>query len=142
RASRLCIVLFCYAVVFLSLGRWMVRSIRRFAKVELAGATFINILLVLACSLTPAIVDALNGRGRISDEYSLLYVVSPLATLSKIQAIGILGLDKLVIAILAVSASAMFLANVRPVIAELRQTRVATPSRVIDDDRALTAKPV
>ena len=93
--------------------------------------------VLLGC-LVPQLIEMME-RPHIH-VYTLMYVFDPFSTLANADKLR-LGYMASVLTIVLVSALAVFIANLPSVVREMRQTRVAKPPRVAEEDAALQAVP-
>ncbi len=130
-----------YVITFLGLGRLLINVARRFAFVPLMGSFLLNIVLVMFASGIPLVFYLMSPQ-RYTGAFSMVDVVSPLLTLTKLVESGPAAIGApLVTAIVLAAAMVTLLFNLRSVGVELHHHRMALPARVAEDEAALHPKP-
>lgn len=124
----------CYAIAYLGLGRLAILGLRRIAELSLLGCFLVQVLLVLGGSGLPYVADNLSDRVRIADS-PLLHIPSPFWTVRRMVD-GQMTAAQEVSTLVTVGclALALLLINVALAGGEARQLRVATPTRVLEDE--------
>jgi len=143
----LILLMFCYMVIYLGIGRIVMAGFTRLLGfTHPALALLVNILLLLIGVLGPLIVQfTLAQAGSFSryyDSYTSLQISNPFWTLSNVVDGGVsMNVDFLGIPvipmILIVSAACMLYLHLRMSQSEIRYTRVAVPARVTEEQLAL-----
>jgi hypothetical protein len=128
-----------YLVAYLGLGMLIIAGLRRVAEVTMLASVLIHCLVVLAGSGIPAVVQAMSVEMR-DLEYSYLQVTNPFWSLTHIADGGISEAYVLVLVVPA-AAICMLLINLRGVVRELQQVRIAPPPRVLADEAELHPPP-
>jgi hypothetical protein len=128
-----------YLVAYLGLGMLIIAGLRRVAEVTMLASVLIHCLVVLAGSGIPAVVQAMSVEMR-DLEYSYLQITNPFWSLTHIADGGISEAYVLVLVVPA-AAFCMLLINLRGVVRELQQVRIAPPPRVLADEAELHPPP-
>lgn len=130
-----------YVAAYLGLGRIVITALRKVTEVSLLGAFLVQVLLALAGSGTPYVIDTMTDRIRV-ENLVWLNAMSPAWNLNALEDGGI-GLDRAVTLLVTVAAAALAIGLVNLVLAgrEARQLRVGRPTRVVEDDRELRPEP-
>lgn len=136
--ATLAVLSFGYVAFYLGLGRLLLTLLRRVAPLGMPVSVFLQALLLLVGCITPVLIDEIAGNRHY--DYSLLYVFNPPATMA---AVGRQVFDSgPPILIVLFAAGALFFANLRSIMAEVRQVRTEAPQRVIEEEETLHPKPV
>ncbi|MEX2169229.1 MAG: hypothetical protein WD851_07955 [Pirellulales bacterium] len=136
-----CILGIGYVVAYLGIGRLIVAMLRRWTIVSMLGAFLIQFLLALAGSGIPYVIQMTTAEMR-NLPYHYLQVTNPIWTLSYL--IDDRDLPPETIPLLIVipgAALCVFLANLPSLVRETRQSRLAVPQRVVEDEAALHPEP-
>jgi hypothetical protein len=128
-----------YLVAYLGLGLLLVGLLRRFATVTMLASVLIHFLLVLAGSGIPTVFQLMSVELRFV-EYSFLQITNPIWSLTHVADGGMIEGQVLVLVVPAV-ALCVLLVNMRSVVRELQQVRVAPPKRVAEDEAELHPPP-
>jgi hypothetical protein len=128
-----------YLVAYLGLGLLVVRALKRFAVVTMLASVLIHFLLLLAGSGIPTAVQLMSVELRFV-EYSFLQITNPFWSLAYVADGGMLEAHVLILIVPAV-AVCILLFNMRQVIQELQQVRIALPPRVAQDEVELHPPP-
>jgi hypothetical protein len=128
-----------YLVAHLGLGLLLVRLLRRFATVTMLASVLIHFLLLLAGSGIPTAIQLMSVELRFV-EYSFLQITNPVWSLAHVGDGGMIEGQVLVIVVPAVAICVLLL-NLRGVIRELQQVRIAPPPRVVEDEEELHPPP-
>ena len=129
-----------YLVAYLGLGLIVVTSLRRIAVVTMLACVLINCLLVLAGSGLPMAIQMMSIQLRYV-EYSYLQVANPIWSLMHVAKNGAYTEGTVLVLVVPAAAVCMLLLNLRAVVRELRQVRIAPPTRVIEDEAELHPPP-
>ena len=134
---------YAYIVIFLGLGRLIVRTLQRIAPVGIALSVLVQILLLVAGCGIPLIIHLMSpNRGY---GYTLLQITNPIWTLVElVDNGGGAAMAEIVMWLLVPVALLIFLANLPSIAAEVRHVRIAKPLRVAQEDEqaaALAAPP-
>ncbi len=131
------VLLVSFVTIYLGIGNLLLTAMRRIQPVSLFLTLLIHFLLLLTGVGTPLIIRGLAFGWR--DEYFLLQISDPFSTL--IEA----GRGRMMLTaptgpvILGIAALVVFLLNLPLAARELRQTRIARPQRVEQEDAELAA---
>ncbi|MEQ8846341.1 hypothetical protein [Botrimarina sp.] len=127
-------LLVSYIVAYLGLGRLVVTALRKVTEVSLLGCFLIQVLIALAGSGLPYVVDTLTDRVRV-ENLVWLNAMSPTWNLSALEE-GAIGLDRGLTLLVTVGAAALAIGLVNLTLAgrEARQLRVGKPRRVVQDE--------
>jgi hypothetical protein len=128
-----------YLVAYLGLGLLLVRLLRRFATVTMLASVLIHFLLLLAGSGIPTAIQLMSVELRFV-EYSFLQITNPVWSLAHVGDGGMIEGQVLVIVVPAVAICVLLL-NLRGVVRELQQVRIAPPPRVVEDEEELHPPP-
>ncbi len=131
---------FCYMAIYLGLTRLIVLLLRRVAQVTMMLAVLIHILLVLAGTLVPLTIQL--SLNTYNNRYSALQMSNFFWTLEEVLDSRGGGFpEPLLLAVLPALAALVIFLNLRSVARELRQSRVAAPQRVRQEDEELHPTP-
>jgi hypothetical protein len=118
--------------------------LRRWIFVPLTAAFLVQILLVMAGTFTPLVIQ-MTSRQLRNQGYMLLEITNPFWTLAELLDHGASAVQaEILIWIVPAAAVAVLLLNMRSVATELMHHRVAPPVRVLEEEAALhvpVAKP-
>jgi hypothetical protein len=128
-----------YLVAYLGLGLLVVRALRRFAVVTMLASVLIHFLLLLAGSGIPTAIQLMSVELRFV-EYSFLQITNPFWSLAYVAHGGMMEAHVLILIVPAVAVCVLLL-NMRHVIDELQQVRIALPPRVAQDELELHPPP-
>jgi hypothetical protein len=128
-----------YLVAYLGLGMLVVAALRRVAVVTMLASVLIHFLIVLAGSGIPAVVQMMSVELRSLD-YSYVQITNPFWSLLHI-ANGGTSEGYVLVLIVPAAAACILLLNLRGVVRELRQVRIAAPPRVLADEAELHPPP-
>jgi hypothetical protein len=128
-----------YLVAYLGIGLLVVRALRRFAVVTMLACVLIHCLLLLAGSGIPTAIQLMSVELRYV-EYSFLQITNPFWSLAYVAHGGMMEAHVLILIVPAVAVCVLLL-NLRHVIRELRQVRIALPPRVERDEIELHPPP-
>jgi len=129
-----------YAVAYLGLSRILVAALRRVAVVTMLACVLIHLLVLLAGSGIPWVIQMMSVELRYSG-YTLLQVSNPFYSLYTVVNGGLQSdVDKLLVGVPCAAICALLL-NMPRVARELRQVRIASPERVVEDEAELQAPP-
>jgi hypothetical protein len=128
-----------YLVAYLGLGLIVVSALRRVVVVTMLACVLINFLLVLAGSGIPLVVQMMSVELRYSG-YTYLQIANPFWSLYHVANGGVTEGQRLAITV-PTAAVCMLLLNLRRVVQELHQVRVAPPTRVVEDEAELHPPP-
>jgi hypothetical protein len=128
-----------YLVAYLGLGMLVVAALRRVAEVTMLASVLIHFLVVLAGSGIPTVIQMMSVELRYVD-YSYLQITNPFWSLTHIADGGMLDAYVLVLIVPAAGICVLLL-NLRGVIRELQQVRIALPTRVAEDEAELHPPP-
>lgn len=124
-----------YLMIYLGIGRLMIFGLRRVGEVRIVSGILLHALIALGGNSIPLLTRWGVATNRIAEAYSYDMALSPtwvLATVADEQ----LTDPQLVVLVLIVSgvAACVLLVNLFFTAQELQQTRMATPTRVIEDE--------
>jgi ABC-type transport system involved in cytochrome c biogenesis permease component len=126
-----------YVIVFVGMGRWLIRVLRRFTPVNLFAGVGIHLILVGMCTAIPLVIQFNSVRWR-NCGYSLLQTTNPFWTLAElIDRNAPLPETSQLLLIVPITAVLVFLLNLRSIAEEVQQVRISPPPRVAEDDAAL-----
>jgi len=127
-----------YIALYLGLGRLVLGAVGRFGESRLTIRFLVNVLLVMLGGGLPWVVQISNPTTRDLD-YTLLQISNPVWTLWEycVRNGVTSSIENWLITVLPLAALLVWGANLPSLIAELRQTRVAKPERIAEDDAAL-----
>jgi hypothetical protein len=128
-----------YLVAYLGLGLIVVGLLRKFATVTMLASVLIHFLLVLAGSGIPTAIQMMSVELRFV-EYSFLQITNPIWSMMHVADGGMTEGHVLVIVVPAVAICVLLL-NMRSVVRELQQVRIAPPARVAEDEAELHPPP-
>ncbi len=130
------LIAWAYAVVYLGLGRLFVGFLRKYSNVSLLAGFLVSLILVIFGTLAPVVIQS-SSRTWQNAGYTWLQVTNPFWSTMNIlerraddDALWLLPLT------LGVAACVILL-NLMGMARELRQTRVALPGRVVEDEAEL-----
>lgn len=126
-----------YVVIYLGIGKLLIAAIRRLAPVTSVASFLLHVLLVLAGAGIPYALQ-MSLRTWRNAGYNPLQWSNPFWSIVElINARGITGESLLLVSVLLVIACCVLLVNLPSIARELRQVRVALPSRVAQDEAEL-----
>jgi hypothetical protein len=128
-----------YLVAYLGLGMLVIAALRRVSEVTMLASVLVHFLILLAGSGIPSVVQAMSVEMRDLD-YSFLQITNPFWSLSHV-ADGGMAEGYVLVLIVPAAAICMLLVNLRGVVRELQQVRVALPPRVVADEAELHPPP-
>jgi hypothetical protein len=128
-----------YLVAYLGLGMIVVAALRRVSEVTMLASTLVHFLILLAGSGIPSVVQAMSVEMRDLD-YSFLQITNPFWSLTHV-ADGGMAEGYVLVLIVPAAAICMLLTNLRGVVRELQQVRIAPPPRVVADEAELHPPP-
>lgn len=134
------VLLLSYLIVYLGLGAWIVRWLRRWAPIAPALPLMIQVLIVLVLVGLPLVVHLSSPFLRNMD-YSALQVFNPGWTFVEIERHrGIPGEAGVWILAVPLAAIVILGLNLPGAALELRQGRVAAPPRVAEEEAQAAAQ--
>ncbi len=142
-AINLAILAPCYVVIYLGLGRLIIRLLRRYTEVNMFVGVVFHLGLLAAGNLMPLLIQSAIGmiEGYMPYEYSFLQYPAPFWSMTEAVerpfSPDTMGL-KIVLLVAAVLVAAL---NLPSIAREVQQLRVAKPKRVEEDDLALNPPP-
>ena len=128
-----------YLAIYLGLGQWAVRQLRRGGKVGLFVTLLVHCILVFLGILLPMFVYLLSRDLRGGD-YSLLHAPNVFWTLYEVQLDRMRGNAYFVLVLVPLAGAIALLTNLRPIVASLRDVRIVKPARLAEEDAELAAK--
>jgi hypothetical protein len=114
--------------------------VRRVAVVTMLASVLIHFLVLLAGSGIPTAIQLMSVELRYA-EYSLLQITNPIWSLMHLAEGGVPAESQVLILIIPGVAVCVLLLNLRGVVRELREVRVAPPIRVLADEAELHPPP-
>jgi hypothetical protein len=136
----LVVVGWSYLVIYLGLGLLVISALRRVATVPMVAGVLIQVMILLCGSVIPWALQMMSVNLRELD-YSFLQITNPSWTLIHLIARG-LPLDATLLLLLVLAAAiCILLLNLPGVVRELREVRIAPPTRVAEDELALHPLP-
>jgi hypothetical protein len=136
----LLIIGWSYLVAYLGLGLLVVGQLRRVAVVTMLANVLIHFLVLLAGSGIPTAIQMMSVELRYID-YSLLQITNPIWSLIYLTNNSLPAEANVLVLIVPAAAFCILLLNLRGVIRELREVRIAPPSRVAEDEAELHPAP-
>lgn len=140
QATRFMVLGYAYVVAYLGLARLAVVGLRKIAALPPLGGFLVHFLCVLCGCAYPFIVAVIDPRVR-PWQFSFWGLPCPITTLSSIQNLtgepGTPSDAEVILTLLVVggAAACVLMVNLWLATSEVRRTRVATPQRVIEDER-------
>jgi len=130
-----------YVVAFLGFGRLLIVTLRRWAYVPMPAAFLLHVILLLAATGVPTIIQ-MTSRELRNTGYTLLQMTNPIWTLNDLVENGPASVqgEILILIIPAIAVVAMLL-NMRSVATELLHHRIAPPIRVAEEEAELHPAP-
>ncbi len=129
------VLLWCYTVAYLGLGRFVITLLRKFAPLSLFGCFLVQLLLVLGGCGLPFLLQTIHSRMRLLN-ISLVQVPSPVWSIGRLMQGGMSAPQELtlMVSVVAVAVVALLL-NLVLAGHEARRLRLAKPQRLVEDDR-------
>ncbi len=131
--AQVSVIAVSYLAAYLGLGKLIVVSLRRYSEIRLLTRALIFVLLVAVGAGVPWSVQ-MTFRSLRDNNYTLLQVTNPLWTMSELCSRGLPFYLPVLILVVPAAAIVVWMLNVPSLIEELKQTRIAKPPRVADDD--------
>jgi hypothetical protein len=129
-----------YLVVYLGVGLLLVTAIRRVASVSMVAAALIQILLLMVGTGIPWTIQMMSVNLRYIG-YTLLQITNPIWTMYHLIDSST-PLDTFYISLILLAAAICVLTlNLPNVLRELRNIRIAPPTRVVEDEQILHPQP-
>ena len=126
------ILLYCYVVIYLGVGRLLLMAASRVVQVTLPLSLLVQVLMLLLGCGVPLIIYWMSDL-RLTG-YSQLHISNPFFTLFHIVDRNALPLEAPSLAIiLGPLAALIFLLNLPSIAAEVRNVRMAKPKRVAEE---------
>lgn len=120
-----------YVVFFLGLGKMLVAAVRPYLSLGIFSGLAVQLLLLLAATGVPMIIEGLTGTFRT---YTLLHLTNPFWTLAEgMERNPAVEYDAACIAVPLIAAF-VFLFNLPSAAREVQHTRIAAPLRVLEDE--------
>jgi hypothetical protein len=135
------VVGWAYGVAYLGFGMLIIRILRRFTLVNMVAGVLIHILVVLAGSGIPTVIQLMSVELRYVD-YSLMQISNPFWSLHHLADGGILLHGTVLILVVPAAAICIWLLNMPSIVRELRAVRIAAPARVLRDEAELHPPPI
>jgi hypothetical protein len=136
------VVGFCYLTIYLGLGKLLLSAVRRVPPegVGIVLRVMFNLLLVAIGTAVPIAIQMSSDSLRNSG-YSLLQITNPLWTMAELAEPYKALPAEIEVLLIALPAAAAFvlLLNLPAVVVEVRQVRIARPTRVAEEDAERTA---
>jgi hypothetical protein len=118
----------------------VIRALRVFTVVNMVASVLIHVLVLLAGSGIPTVIQLMSVEMRYVD-YTLVQITNPFWSLHHLADGGIPQYGMVLILIVPAAAICMLLFNMRSVVRELQAVRIAAPARVLEDEAALHPAP-
>jgi hypothetical protein len=135
--AYLLVLSWSYVVGYLGLGRLVVVLLRRWIFVPLTAAFLLQLILVMAGTFAPVVIQ-MTSRQLRNQGYTLLQITNPFWTLTELLDHGPSAVQaEVLVWIVPAAAVAALLLNMRSVATELMHHRVSAPVRVLEDEAAL-----
>jgi len=129
-----------YVTFYLGLGLLIIRLLRRVTVVSILLAALIQILLLLLGTAVPLVTQLLLPDLRDA-KYTLLQLPNPFWSLAYVADRSTLSPEvPILLAVVPLAALAVFLLNLRALIAEVQRVRVERPQRVAEEDAQIAAR--
>jgi hypothetical protein len=125
-----------YATLYLGLGLFFLRMMRRLTTVGLLLSVLLQLVFILFGCLVPLVIQ-MSLPHLYGDTYSLLHITNPFWTLSEICSGSRLSQIPTVLIFVPVAAAGTFVINLPTVVREIRNLRIVEPQRVIEEDVTL-----
>ncbi len=129
-----------YLVAYLGLGLLIVGMLRRITMVTMLANVLIHFLILLAGSGIPTAIQLMSVELR-HVEYSLLQITNPIRSLRYLADNGLSPEAHVLVLIVPAAGVCVLLLNLRGVLRELQEVRIAPPPRVIEDEAELHPAP-
>ncbi|TWT66308.1 hypothetical protein Pla123a_47020 [Posidoniimonas polymericola] len=130
-----------YVVSYLGFGRIVIMLLRKIAALSLIGGFLVHLLLLLAGNALPYAIDASFNSVRRAG-FSYWDVVSPVAMLEQTARGNVSEVELLTTGLIVFGVAACsLLINLFLAAAEVRQSRLTTPQRIIEDELAKIPAP-
>jgi hypothetical protein len=129
-----------YLVAYLGLGILVIGLLRRVTMVTMLASVLIHFLVLLAGSGIPTAIQLMSVEMRYLD-YSLMQITNPFWSLKYLGEGGMPAESHVLVLIVPATAAIVLLLNLRGVIRELREVRIAPPARVLEDEAELHPAP-
>ncbi|HEX5445834.1 MAG TPA: hypothetical protein VFW87_18550 [Pirellulales bacterium] len=129
-----------YLAIYLGLGKLILGAVRRYDEIRLTVRVLVHVLLVLAGGGIPWIIQITYPPTRNAG-YTLMQITNPVWTLWEYcTSAGLPPVTASVLLfVLPLTALVVWALNFPGLAAELRQVRVAVPTRVAEEDSELAA---
>jgi hypothetical protein len=139
------ILCWSYVTLYLGVGRGLVGLARKVSRVSPHTTLLIQVLMVVAGTALPLLLEFFFGKFQARFEYSVLHASNPMWTLINIGE-GRVSIGDMAVVQILIPALAMvvLLLNFPSVAEEVRRIRIAAPQRVAEEDaqQAALRKPV
>lgn len=134
----LCVICLSYLAIYLGLGRMIMGWLSRWTSITIASRVLVHVLMLFVVTVVPLTIQ-MTLPGLRYEGYTLLQLSNPFWTLA--EAVDYTPTADLysVAAVLSVLGLIVFCLNLPAVAEEVRQVRIAVPSRVAEEDAALAA---
>jgi len=127
----------CYLTIYIGLGRLIIAGLRNWFQCDMFAGFLIQLIVMLFGLLAPIVVQFTL----IDDDYTPLQLPNFVWTLAEVADDGLRDVSVAVPMMLIPLALFIFAVNVIASWREVRQSRLAAPQRVLEDDAALKEKP-
>lgn len=135
------LLLWCYFVIYLGIGRLIVYGLRRLTTFSMLGSFLVLLLLILAGTGLPYLIETTTDSIRVS-RYPLLQYPSPYWTIDRMVDKLYSDSELITLSISLGSLAIIVLAiNLAMASSEAMLMRVAKPKRVQEDDREKNPTP-
>ena len=122
-----------YVTIYLGIGRLLLSMLARAMKVTVATRLLVHALLLFVGTLVPITVQ-MTVPGLRHLDYTLLQAPNPFWTLAEATSFRPSYEIWTSLMLLGVAAVIVFVLNLPAIAAEVRQTRIAAPERVVEED--------
>jgi hypothetical protein len=129
-----------YIVGYLGLGLLAIGLLRRLMVVNMFAGVLIHVIVVLLGAGIPTVVQLMSVELRYV-EYTLMQVTNPFWSLSHLGDGGAATEGPALVLLVPAAAICILLLNLRSVVREMQQVRVALPTRVVEDEAELHPAP-
>ncbi len=125
-----------YVVIYLGLGRLFINFLRRYSNISLLAGFMVSVILVIFGTLTPVIIQS-SSRVWQNAGYTWLQVTNPFWSTVNILENRSTAVTLWLLPLTLGVAVCVILLNLMGMARELRQTRIALPGRVVEDEAEL-----
>ena len=135
------ILSWCYAVIFLGLGKLLVAAVRTVTFVQLSAGFLLHMVLFLIACGIPQVIYLMTPSLRMSDQFSYLQITNPVWVLFSVTQNLVLEEANVLVIILGAVALLMLILNIRTITADVSYRPRMLPERVREDEAELHPAP-